>query len=100
MKRRSKSEEKDIAKARIDKLLGMAEKEAVGGDLEEARKLVEQAWRIKLKFQIRLKREQKKLFCRKCRSFFIEGKTSRTRTEGGWLKTTCLECGAVQRLRL
>jgi len=100
MKKGSKSEERGIAKARIEKLLEMAEDEATKGGLEEAKKLVEQAWRIKLKFQLRLKREQKKLFCRKCRTFFVEGKTSRSRTENGWLKTTCLECGAVQRLRL
>ena len=97
MKRISKDEAKELTEDRIERLLKTAEDAAVKGDLDLANKCVEKLWAIKLKFRIRLKPNQKKLFCKKCLHFLVDSKTGRFRTREGKLVITCLNCGAVSR---
>lgn len=99
-KRRDKSGEYEIAKERIAKLLNMAKGAAVDSDLELANRYVKQAWNIKLKFRVRLPIESRRLFCRKCLTFFVEGRTSRVRTRDKNLIITCLSCGRLSRVPL
>ncbi len=99
-KRRNKSGEYEIAKERIEKLLSMAKGAASDSDLGLANRYVKQAWNIKLKFRVRLPLESRRLFCRKCLSFFAEGKTSRVRTKDRNLIITCLSCGHLTRAPL
>jgi ribonuclease P protein subunit RPR2 len=98
MKKREKGNE--LAVERIERLFGRAEEAAKKGDLEFANRCIEIAWAIKLKFRVRLRSEQKRLFCRKCLRFFVDGRTARYRTEKGNLTITCLNCGDVQRIPL
>jgi ribonuclease P protein subunit RPR2 len=100
MKRKQKEEASAIARERVEKLFAMAEKAAVEGNLDMADRYIQMAWKIKLKFRLRLTREQKRLFCRKCLKFLAEGKTGRYRTEKGTLVIECLNCGDVQRVPL
>jgi len=100
MKPRQKEEANEIAKERVEKLFGMAEKAAGEGDFKSADRYVEIAWGIKLKFRIRLNSYQKRLFCRKCLKFLADGKTGRYRTEKGWLVIKCLNCNDVRRVPL
>jgi len=97
MKRISKDDAKKLAEERIERLLKTGEEAAIKDDLELANKCIEKVWAIKLKFRIRLKPNQKKLFCKKCLHFLVDGKTGRFRTRDGKLVITCLNCGAVSR---
>jgi ribonuclease P protein subunit RPR2 len=100
MKRRQKEEANEIARERIEKLFRMAEEAAIAGDLESASRYIEMLWNIKLKFRIRLTKEQKRLFCKKCLTFLVDGKSGRYRTEDKNLVITCLRCGNVTRIPL
>jgi ribonuclease P protein subunit RPR2 len=96
MKPRQKEEANEIAKERIEKLFSTAEKAAASGDSKSADRYVEMAWKIKLKFRVRLKPEQKRLFCRKCLKF-LPGKY---RVEKGCAVVRCANCGEVRRYPL
>jgi ribonuclease P protein subunit RPR2 len=96
MRTRQKEEANDIAKERVDLLFSMAEKAAASGELETADRYVQMAWKIKLKFRVRLSSYQKRLFCRKCLKF-LAGTTGRYRTIKGVLKIKCLNCGGTRR---
>ena len=100
MKKKQKEEANKIAKERVDKLFDLAEKAAVDGEPERADRYIEMAWKIKLKFRLKLTKEQKRLFCRKCLKFLLEGKTGRYRTQEGTLIIECLNCGEIQRIPL
>lgn len=100
MRQRQKEEANELAKERIDILFKTAEKAAEEGDFVQANSCVEMAWKIKLKFRVRLDSYQKRLFCRKCLKFLADGTTGRYRTEKGWLVVKCLNCGDVRRFPL
>jgi len=100
MRRKQKEEANEIARERVEKLLEQAEKAATEGDLESANRYVEMAWKIKLKFRIRLTKYQKRLFCKKCLKFLLEGKTGTYRTENKQLVIRCGGCGDVKRVPL
>jgi len=100
MKRKQKEEANQIAKERVEKLFDQAEKAAAQGEFESANRYIKMAWNIKLKFQLRLNSYQKKLFCKKCLAFLIDGKTGKYRTENKELVITCQNCGDVKRIPL
>jgi len=100
MRRKQKEEALEIAKERVEKLFEMAEKAAAEGDFGAADRYVEMAWKIKLKFRLKLTDYQKRLFCRKCLKFLADGKTGRYRTEDKQLVITCLKCGNARRYPL
>jgi ribonuclease P protein subunit RPR2 len=98
MKKKQKDEAQAIARERIEKLFSLAEKAAIEGDLESADRYVAMAWKIKLKFRLRLAKEQKRLFCRKCLKF-LPG-AGKYRTEKGMLVISCPKCGESVRIVL
>ncbi|MBN2518465.1 MAG: ribonuclease P [Candidatus Altiarchaeota archaeon] len=98
MKRIPKEDAKELAEERIERLLETAETAAADQDLELANTCIEKAWAIKLKFRIRMRPDQKKLFCKKCLRFLADGKTGRFRTRDKKLTITCLNCGYVSRV--
>jgi ribonuclease P protein subunit RPR2 len=100
MRRNQKEEANEIAKERVDKLFKEAEKAAASGDLESANRYVEMAWKIKLKFKIKLTNYQKRIFCKKCLKFLLAGKTGTYRTENKQLIIHCLGCDDVKRIPL
>lgn len=100
MRGKQKEEAQAIAKERVEKLFKEAEAAAAKGDLDSANRYIEMAWKIKLKFRIKLTNYQKKLFCRKCLKFLADGKTGKYRTEDKSLVIRCLQCGAVRRVPL
>ena len=100
MKRKQKDEASVIAKERVEKLFSLAEKAAIDSDMEHANRYIEMAWKIKLKFRLRLSKEQKRLFCKKCLSFLADGKTGSYRTENKQLVIRCNNCENVTRIPL
>lgn len=92
-----KDDPKIIAMERVERLLSFAD-EIFHRYPELADRYVERAWRIKEKFLLRLPRELKLKFCRKCLSFWKPGSTCRIRMRKKILTITCLKCGRVYRL--
>jgi len=88
---------KRIALERIEKLLNLAA-EAQEKNPELARRYVELAWKIKMRYTVRLPKDLKRKFCKKCLSVWIPGKTVRVRIRKGTITWTCLSCGRVWRM--
>lgn len=79
-----------IARERIEILLDLAEKE-IKKHPERSRRYVELARVIGKRYNIRLKKEQKAKFCKRCNTILIPGYTMKT-----WLdpknKTKVIKC--------
>lgn len=82
--------QRKIAKERIEILLKLAEKE-IKNNQERSRRYVELARIIGKRYNIRLTKEQKSKFCKKCNTILIPGFTMKT-----WLdpktKTKVVKC--------
>ncbi len=75
-----------IARERVEYLLNLARKTG-------RKRYVELAWRIKLRYRVKLPRELKYSFCRKCRSLSIK-----VRVRRGRISYICSSCGHVRRI--
>ena len=90
---------KDLAIQRIDILLENALKN-IRENKQIAQRQANIAWLISTKYNVRLKYEKRRFFCRKCKKFIVPGINSRTRIVSGTkkhIRTTCLECGHIYR---
>lgn len=90
---------KDIARERMEILLGLARKLIVK-DPELSRRYVKLAWRIGMKSNVRMRREEKLYLCRKCYTLLVPGVNCRVRVRaeaGTKTVITCLECGSMRR---
>lgn len=81
----------EIAKERIEILLKYALNEK---KTERARRYVELARKIAMKYNIRLKREQKRLFCKWCNNIYREFEYTKTRNK----KFVLLKCPNCQKI--
>jgi len=87
-----------IAEERISNLFLLAEKEALRGEKELARRYVSLARRIGEKVNIRLGRKYGKKFCRKCNTYFTsETLKVRADKKTKTISYICLECGYIRR---
>jgi ribonuclease P protein subunit RPR2 len=86
-----------IARERVSDLFGLAEREARGPHPELADRYVALARRIGMRYNVRLRREYRELYCRSCSTFWVEGRTVRTRLRSGSRVRTCLRCGYQRR---
>ncbi len=96
MLRREKRLEKRIAKERIRILFEMMER-MKHEDYELARRYVELARRIAMKYRLKLPKRYKILFCKKCMYPYVEGKF-RVRIRKSRVIITCLNCGFERRI--
>jgi len=88
---------KALAHERIERLFGLAE--GVFRERPElADRYVRAAWKLKTRYNLRLPKNLKPKFCRKCLSFWVPGASCRVRVKSGDVITTCLRCGRVRRL--
>lgn len=91
----NKLQVKEIARERIELLVAAALAE---GDPDLAGKQARLAKKIAMRHRVRLPYGARQLFCKKCKSFIMPGRTSRVRIGGK--KTvciTCLHCGHTYR---
>jgi ribonuclease P protein subunit RPR2 len=88
-----------IARERISSLFALAEREAATGHAELSDRYVTLARRIGMRYNIRLLPEYRELYCRGCSTFWVEGRTVRTRLRSGVRTRTCLKCGRARRTR-
>ena len=86
-----------IARERVSDLFGLAEKEAASGRSDLADRYVALARRIGMRYNVRLLTEYRELYCRGCSSFWVEGRTVRTRFRAGRRVRACLTCGRERR---
>ena len=89
-----------IARERISDLFGLAEQESRRGPTALPDRYVQLARRIGMRYNVRLLVEYHELYCRGCSSYWVEGRTVRTRLRAGLRTRTCLRCGRVRRVRV
>ncbi len=51
-----------------------------------------------MRYNVRIVAEYRDLYCRGCSTFWVEGRTVRTRLRAGRRVRTCLACGRVRRV--
>ncbi|MBM3309397.1 MAG: ribonuclease P [Candidatus Altiarchaeales archaeon] len=93
-KARDREKRENIALERIIRLMEFADKEARGGNLEQAGRLVELARKINTKTKTRIPKELKNRYCKHCYCYLMPGKTSKTRINSRQkrVEVTCLKC--------
>ncbi len=87
-----------IAKDRIDRLFDLA-KESFKKHPERSRRYIELARKIGLRYNIRLTKDQKRSFCKRCNQLLISEKTSSVKQdqEKKLLTVKCLNCNNIYR---
>ncbi len=90
--------ERRIALERMEILFHQAEKEALQSRPARARRYVDLARRIGMRYNVRVPPDFKRRFCKKCLAYFLPGLNARVRVGRGRLVITCLGCGAIERL--
>jgi ribonuclease P protein subunit RPR2 len=86
--------QKDIAKERIGKLLELAGKESKNPDRSD--RYISMARKIAMRYNIKMSKEQKMLFCSKCHRY-LKGST---RTKNKAVVSRCLKCNHIKRTPL
>jgi ribonuclease P protein subunit RPR2 len=88
-----------IAGERINHLLALAEVESRKGPSGLPDRYVSLARRIGTRYNVRVPKGYRELYCRACSAYWVEGRTVRTRLRSGIRTRTCLRCGAIYRQR-
>jgi ribonuclease P protein subunit RPR2 len=89
--------ERRIALERMGILFGLARDEALHGRSARARRYVELARRIGMRYNVRVPSEFKRRFCKECQAYLVPSVNARVRVGRGRVVVTCMACGAVQR---
>ena len=85
------------AQERIQDLFSLAETDARRSPNNLSRRYVLLARKIGMRYNVRLLREYRDVYCRGCSTFWVEGRSVRTRLRAGRRTQTCLQCGRVRR---
>lgn len=93
----SRSHARNIARERMSILLDRAA-EVFREDRELARRYVYLARRLGMRYNVRLKKDDKLRVCRRCNAYLVPGANCRVRTHEGRVVITCLDCGGVRRI--
>jgi ribonuclease P protein subunit RPR2 len=86
----------DIAKERIEILLGLAERD-LRQNPDRSRRYVQLARKIGMRYNVRIPSSTKRSFCKRCGTLLRPGLTSSQRTSDGKIGVTCLHCRGVRR---
>jgi len=95
-KKLDKLKEQKIARERIVRLFELAKKN-LETHPERSRKYIELARKIGMRYNVRLTKDQKRSFCKKCNQLLIPGKTSEVRLDSKrkLIIIKCLNCGNI-----
>src|SRR5438552_18720642 len=96
-KRRHRGMERRIALERMTTLFHLAEGEALQRHAGRARRYVELATRIGMRYNVRVPAPFKRSACKTCLPFLFPSVAARVRVGRGRVVVTCTTCGAVQR---
>jgi ribonuclease P protein subunit RPR2 len=89
--------ERRIALERINILFELAEKQALAGAASRARRYVELARRLGMRYNVRVPPRFRRRYCRKCLAYFLPAVNARIRIGESRVTITCLSCGVVER---
>jgi len=90
---------KQKSKADIEKKIkNCLEKAEESPNSEITRENIRKARRLAMHFKIKLPKEAKKKFCRKCNNFF-NSRNRKIRLKKGFLVFHCLNCGGISRYK-
>lgn len=91
--------QKRIAEERIEILFHLAEKNFLKNP-DRSRRYIELARKIGLRYNVRMSREQKKSFCKKCNTLLKKGKSAKLEVdkEHRIMLLKCLNCNTVYRV--
>lgn len=64
---------------------------------ERARRYVELARKIGMRYNVRTPANFRRSFCKSCRAYLVPSRNARVRVDEGRIIVTCGGCGAVQR---
>jgi ribonuclease P protein subunit RPR2 len=87
-----------IARERIADLFALAERESARRDSRLPNRYVQLARKVGTRYNVRLPAEYRELYCRGCSTFWVEGRTVRTRLRGSRRVRTYLACGRQRRV--
>ncbi len=90
--------ERRIALERMEVLFGLAEKEALQGHAARARRYVDLARKLGMRYNVRVPPAFKRRFCKACLAYLIPSVNARVRVGHGRIAITCTSCGAIQRM--
>ena len=90
--------QQDIARERIEILFDLAKKECAKHP-ERSVNYVNLGRKIGLRYNVRLSREMKKSFCKRCSAILIPGRTLKTRIDSKTktIVNECTKCGKIFR---
>lgn len=89
-----------VAGERVSDLFGLAEAESLRRPDGLANRYVALARKVGMRYNVRLLREYRELYCRGCSTYWVEGRTVRTRLRSRHRVKTCLVCGRARRVAL
>ena len=87
---------KKVALERIEILFAEAKK-AANKNLSLSQRYVSLARKLSMRYKVKIPIKYKKLFCKKCKNYFIAGKTLRVRSKNKKLVYYCYNCKRVIR---
>lgn len=90
--RRRRPKKNAVALERIEILFRQAQEE-FRDHPDLSRIYIDRARRIAMRDRIRIPRELKRKYCRKCFTYLVPGINARVRIHRGKIIITCLECG-------
>ena len=94
---RHRGMERRIAVERMTTLFRLAETESLRRHPGRAKRYVELARRIGMRYNVRVPAPFKRSFCKKCLAFLLPSVSARVRIGPGRIVVTCTACGAIQR---
>lgn len=97
MRKKQKDWAKDMAYQRIQRLFELAGQEFKTHP-DRSNRYVGLARRIGMRYRVRMPRELKRMVCKHCHTYLVQGATARTRLQGTHITTTCTACGKQMRL--
>ncbi|MGQ9583542.1 MAG: ribonuclease P protein component 4 [Thermoplasmatota archaeon] len=86
-----------IASERMAVLFRLAQERASAGNQDIAERYISLARAIGMRYNVRVPRAMKRLFCRRCGAFLTPGRNMRVRLRTGKIVNTCLRCGRATR---
>ncbi|MDP2750534.1 MAG: ribonuclease P protein component 4 [Nanoarchaeota archaeon] len=93
---KERRKQKTLAEERISGLFNLAD-EMIEKDKNLAKRYVQLARKISMKYKSRIPSEYKRKFCKKCGSYLKQGKNVTVRLHNSKLIYHCQECGAISR---
>ncbi|MCX8173241.1 MAG: hypothetical protein N3F63_01335 [Thermoplasmata archaeon] len=95
--RRRTKEDIQIAEERIRHLFETATGFFNSGWLDHSRRCIQLARKIGMRYNVRIPRDLKRLYCRQCHTLLLPGRTARVRVKKARVIITCQNCGNVAR---